>query len=180
MSVPKIPINIVIICIIFALIGALWGSHAAGLLNLTSVLADLPIIGGKFAVVDEGVSVEISPLEDENKALKEKIQELESQLANFKTTEMKYQEEIAEYNNQISKLENQIKIIEEKEVSSAKMGEYYSQMKPKEIAPIFDNLDDEIILDILVKLDANIAAKILAELEPLRVAKLTRLLTDIN
>jgi len=177
---PKIPINIVIICIIFALIGALWGSHAAGLLNLTPILADLPIIGGYYAVEDDGVSMEISPLEDENKVLKEKIQELESQLANFQTIEMKYQEDIVDYNNQIAELENKIKTIEEKEVSSTKMVEYYSQMKPKEIAPIFDNLDDEIILDILVKLDANIAAKILAELEPLRVAKLTRLLTDNN
>lgn len=178
MAIPKLPMSVIIICIIFALIGGLWGAHAAGLLNLTPILADLPVIGSHFKVDDEGTDMEISPLEEENNILKATIHELETQLANFEVTQSTNQEEIANYKNQISQLESKIETLENKKENTTKMVELYSQMKPKEIAPILENLDDEKVAEILVSLNADHAAKILAEFDPLRAAKLSNLLTD--
>jgi len=179
-AVSKIPTSVLITCIVFALIGALWGAHAAGLINLLPVLADLPVLGSYFATDEAIQNAEISPLEEENKGLNAKILELEKQLVDFQTKESKYQDEIKNLREQISQLEKQIQTLTDKEKNAAKTVEYYGQMKPKEIAPIFENLDDEKVVEILLGLEADHAAKILAELDPMRAAKLTKILTDNN
>lgn len=177
MKFPKIPIGVIIICIIFTIIGVLWGSHAAGLINLTPALADLPIVGDNFKAEGEK-DTEISPLEEENNKLTVKILELEKKVADLEALDAQYNESIKNYQNQIFQLESEIKELKLKEEKTTKMVELYSQMKPKEIAPIFENLNDEVVLDLLIRLDANLAADILAELDPLRAAKLSNLFTD--
>jgi len=179
-ALPKIPASVIVICILFAVIGGLWGSHAAGLINLTPVLSDLPVIGNYF--IDE-VQIDtnsISPLEIENKKLKERISKLGNELTNSQANETNYKEEINKLQNELSSLEAQIKMLQDQEKNALKLAEYYGQMKPKEVVPIFDNLDDDTVLSILTKMESSQTAKILAELEPLRAAKLTKVLTDIN
>jgi flagellar motility protein MotE (MotC chaperone) len=179
-ALPKIPVGVIIICILFALIGALWGAHAAGLINLIPVLSDLPVVGTYFTTGANEDNFKISPLEEENKKLKEQIIKLEKQLADVLTKENELNQEIETYRKQIIDLDNQIKILHEEQKKMLKLAEYYGQMKTKEVVPIFDNLDDEIVISILSRLDSKRAAEILAEMDPLRAAKLTKVITDIN
>lgn len=178
MRIPRIPLGVLIICIIFSIIGALWGSHAAGIVNLTPILKELPFIGDSFVSEEDANPVEISPLEEENADLKKIIHELEKKVIDLEAAEAQYLADIEKYKNLVSDLENKIEVLESKEEKTIKMAEFYSQMKPKEIAPIFENLDDSKVLDILLKLDADLVAGILAELDPLRAAKLSNLFTD--
>jgi flagellar protein FlbB len=177
-AIPKIPTSVIITCLIFALIGALWGTHVAGLLDLTQALAHLPIVGKYFEKEANETIAEISPLEEENDNLKETVQMLQAQLADYQMLEYKYQAEITSLENKIVQLENQLNAEMEKEANHAKVVDFYREMKPKEIAPILENLDDDRVIDILIRLESSHAAKILAELDPLRAAKLFNLLTD--
>ena len=99
-------------------------------------------------------------------------------MTDLEAAETQYLANIEKYQNLVSDLESKIEELEKKEEKTIKMVEFYSQMKPKEIAPIFENLDDSKVLDILLKLDADLAAGILAELDPIRAAKLSSLFTD--
>lgn len=77
MSFPKVPISVIIVCIIFAILGGLWGAQAAGVLDIKGFLGKLPFI----EETEENPQIEISPLEEENKKLQEEITELKLQLS---------------------------------------------------------------------------------------------------
>ena len=64
MSFPKVPISIIIVCIIFAILGGLWGAQVAGVIDIKALLGKLPFIEEPV----EDAQVEISPLEEENKS----------------------------------------------------------------------------------------------------------------
>ena len=97
MKIPRIPIGVIIVCIVFSIIGALWGSHAAGLINLSPVLKQLPLIGDSFELEEGANPVEISPLEEENAALKAIIQELEKKVTDLEAAETQYLANIEKY-----------------------------------------------------------------------------------
>ncbi|MFZ7104595.1 MAG: MotE family protein [Peptococcaceae bacterium] len=179
MTVPKLPIKVIIVCVFFAIIGALWGSHAAGLIDLTPFLTDLPVVGKYFPEESEETITNISPLEEENEELKDKLTEMENKLAETTAKETTLQQTIEEYKAQIAEIEEEKQSLIDQENKAVLLADYYQNMKPKEVVPIFDNLDDEIVISILAKMEVSQVAKIIAELDPIRAAKLTKTITDI-
>lgn len=176
MAFPKVPISVIIICIIFALIGGLWGAQTAGVLDVKGIVSKLPFIEEDSGQIAE---IEISPLEEENTKLKDEIDRLNLQLNEANQILKSSIDEIGKLNEQIELLKNEnTKLKNIDEITNNLVG-YYQEMKPKEIVPIFENLDDEMVLRVMVKLDSNLVAKILAAMDPMRAAKLTKNLTDL-
>ena len=138
MTFPKIPVGILIICVIFAFIGGLWGFYVAGLINLNPLLQHLPVIGTSFVEDEqEPLEVVISPLEVENEQLKDEITTLQNQLLEFQTKEIKYQEEIEDLKKEIEKLKEEITSLQHQEENIQKLAQYYGQMKPERSSTYF-------------------------------------------
>ena len=142
MSFPKVPISVIIVCIIFAILGGLWGAQAAGVLDIKGFLGKLPFI----EETEENPQIEISPLEEENKKLQEEITELKLQLSEANQSLKSYVTEIGELNKQIELLQNENMKLKTQDENINNFVSYYQEMKPKEIVPIFENLDDEMVL----------------------------------
>lgn len=65
---------------------------------------------------------------------------------------------------------------ERKRVS--KLARLYNEMKPSDAAAALDALDDDLIITILQRMDEGTAAKVLAEFEPSKTARLTQLMYE--
>lgn len=176
MSNKKLILTILFLGIIFALVGLLLAMNATGVFDIRTALADLPVIGQRFAVEEELLIVK--PLEEENFQLRQEIELLKKAIAEKEQAAGNVNAEISKYTARISALEEQITKLEARDLQSAQLATYYSKMEDRQAVRIFDNLDDRTVLDILVKLPPDKAAGFLAAMDPMRAAKLTAVLTD--
>lgn len=176
MSNKKLIITIVILGIVFALIGLLLAMNASGVFDLKAALSDMPIIGDRFKVEDPVMVV--APLEDENKQLRNEIEELEGLISEKDKELTSFDQERQEYEDQITTLEERISEIEQKDIQSDQLAQIYGKMDEEEAVRIFDNLDDDTVVNILLKVPSEKTASFLSEMDPTRAAKLTAVLTD--
>lgn len=172
----KLILIIVVIGILFSLVGALFAMNSTGVFDLKIALADMPVIGERFQVEEEALVIE--PLEDENDELRKTIEELNSKIDEENLSNINTSVEIDKYKAEIDAQKKVISDLTEKDLKIQTLSEYYSRMKAKEAVSILENLDDDTVLRILVKLSPEKSAEILTEMDPLRAAKLTGILTD--
>lgn len=176
MSNKRLIITILILGIIFAFAGLLLALNATGVFDLKTAMADMPVIGKRFQTDDPFMI--IAPLEDENKSLKKEIEELKTLLTEKEKAAENFNVLKDDYLRQISQLEEKIINLSQKDVQSAQLAQIYSKMEDVEAVRIFDNLDDDTVIGILVKISADKTASFLAAMDPIRAAKLTAVLTD--
>lgn len=176
MSNKKLVITIIILGIIFALIGLLLAMNASGVFDLKAALADMPIIGDRFKVEDPLMVV--APLEDQNKALQTEIEELKLLLAEKEKELGTFDDEREKYELRITELEKSIAEVQQKDFQSDQLAQIYGKMEDKQAVRIFDNLDDNTVVSILLKIPSEKTASFLAGMDPMRAAKLTAILTD--
>lgn len=176
MSNKKLVITIIILGIIFALIGLLLAMNASGVFDLKAALADMPIIGDRFKVEDPLMVV--APLEDQNKALQTEIEELKLLLAEKEKELGTFDDEREKYELRITELEKSIAEVQQKDIQSEQLAQIYGKMEDKQAVRIFDNLDDNTVVSILLKIPSEKTASFLAGMDPMRAAKLTAILTD--
>lgn len=176
MSNKKLVITIIILGVIFALIGLLLAMNASGVFDLKAALADMPIIGDRFKVEDPLMVV--APLEDQNKALQTEIEELKLLLAEKEKELGTFDDEREKYELRITELEKSIAEVQQKDIQSDQLAQIYGKMEDKQAVRIFDNLDDNTVVSILLKIPSEKTASFLAGMDPMRAAKLTAILTD--
>lgn len=176
MSNRRLIITILILGIVFALAGLLLALNATGVFDLKTAMADMPLVGKRFQT-DDPVMI-IAPLEDENKSLKKEIEELEELLKEKDLAMQNFDTAKEEYERKILSLEEKMIEISQKDIQSAQLAQIYSQMEDREAVRIFDNLDDNTVVGILVKIPSDKTASFLAAMDPIRAAKLTAILTD--
>lgn len=172
----KLILVIVGIGIIFSFIGILLAMNSTGIFNIRLAMADMPFIGEQFKVQEEALVIE--PLEEENEELREMIEDLKLKLDEENLSNINTNVEIDKYKEEIEKQKIKIKELEEKDLKIQTLSEYYSKMKANEAVPILENLDDDTVLRILIKLAPDKSAEFLTEMDPLRAAKLSGILTD--
>ena len=176
MSNKKLIITIASLGILFALIGLLLAMNATGVFDLRTAMADMPLIGQRFETTDEVMIVR--PLEEENYKLTQQIQNLQASLNEKEKIMAEIDNERESFLSEIANLEAEIERLEGKDVRAEQLASYYSQMDERRAVMIFDNLDDNTVLDILLKLPADKTSAFLAAMDPQRAAKLTAVLTD--
>lgn len=176
MSNKRLIITILILGVIFAFAGLLLALNATGVFDIKAAMADMPVIGKRFQTDDPLLIVE--PLEDENKSLRKEIEELEALLAEREKTATDLNKLKEDYQQQIEQLEAKIITISQKDTQNAQLAQIYSKMEDVEAVRIFNNLDDDTVIGILIKIPTDKTASFLAAMDPIRAAKLTAILTD--
>lgn len=178
MALPKIPVGLIVLCLLLAILGGLWGVHASGLINLNTVLQDLPFVGKNF-VEDEFVEI-ITPLEKENEALQGEINKLQQEISNLKKEKKELEAKALALEKQAQGLDKKVNSLQKEEKEVFKLADYYNAMKAKEIVPIFEGLEDDLVLKILLQLEDKKVGQILAEMDPMRAAIITRSLSNVK
>lgn len=176
MSNKKLIMTIIVLGLFFALIGLLLAMNATGVFDLKAALADLPVIGNRFKTEDPLMVVE--PLEDENLQLEKEIIELKAMIVEKENLVSAFDKEREDYELKISLLKKEIDTVKQKDIQSDKLAQIYGTMKDKQAVQIFNNLDDETVISILMKIPSEKTAAFLAGMDPMRAAKLTAVLTD--
>jgi len=85
--------------------------------------------------------------------------------------------------------ESNIQIIEDDSVVDSGLSEDYNQkvrkyvnivdkMKPKDTATVFARLDDEFVVQVLMRMKERNAAKVMSEMPPARAARLSKMIMD--
>jgi flagellar motility protein MotE (MotC chaperone) len=124
----------------------------------------------------DGSSVD-NKLQLENQQLKTQIKDFQKQLETLKVenkAQLQRQQELEQ------KILNQAETVAKEgdqattgpETAFKQLAKYYAEMKPKEAVAIMDMLDDDTVIGILINLESDQTAKILATMEPKRAARL--------
>lgn len=127
-------------------------------------LYNLPIVGEYF--------VKPAPTEDEmeNTPVEDVKPQTDDKDKDKKTKKVTISKE--EIEKQIKERE----AAERKRVS--KLARLYNEMKPRDAAEAMDSLDDDLTIAILQRMDEGNAAKVLAEFEPTKTARLTQIMYE--
>jgi Skp family chaperone for outer membrane proteins len=173
--------------LIFLIIGGINFLDYVGLISkeeqIYPYLSKLPFIG-KFFLPKRIISVDLLK-EEELRKLREEIEsrwqaleEKEKILAN-KEEELKEKEAKLlaledELRNKEKVLEERIAVYEDKERRWQRLAIYYQKMQPKRAAEILAGLDDQTIINILMRMREEVVAITLMEMDPKRAAELTR------
>lgn len=176
MNNKKLVLTIIILGVVFALIGLLLAMNASGVFDLKTALSDLPVIGNRFKVEDPLMVV--APLEDKNTQLEEEIIGLKEVIGEKDKKIAAIDKEKEDYEFKIASLEKEIETIKKKDAQSDQLAQIYGKMEDKQAVRIFNNLDDNTVVGILMKIPSEKTATFLAAMDPMRAAKLTAVLTD--
>ncbi len=87
----------------------------------------------------------------------------------------RYQERIDELE---TNLEESWEEIEDREERIRQIARIYSQMKPDEAATVLTELDDDLVIELVLRWEDRFAARVLAEMDSQRSARLTRILSE--
>lgn len=121
-----------------------------------------------------------SKLQEENRQLKAQVAGLQKQLAALKSEkEAMVQKQLELEQKLLSQADTKDKAAAQSSTESSfkQLARYYAEMKPKEAVAIMDKLDDETVIGILINLENDQTAKILATMDPKRAARLVNKLT---
>ena len=130
-------------------------------------LYDLPVIGEYFVRPAPSESdMEKMPVED---AKPDKDKDLKSD-----DKDKKESKKLVITKEEIEKQMKQREAEEKKRVS--KLARLYNQMKPKDAAKAMDELDDDMCIAILQRMDEAVVAKIMTEFDEGKTARITRIM----
>lgn len=172
------------VCIFAVVIGAAWAMQKAKIFDVRAPLSKIPVVKNYIQLPqDEAEKIPQSPLEKENKEIKEQLTARES---NAKAADEKVLVLEAEKTKLLTSIEGLTKEIatlkgakETKDRSaqnSKELALYYREMKPEAAVKIMNNLDDSTVTAILPLLEKEQAAKILSQMDPVRAAGITQIL----
>ncbi len=89
---------------------------------------------------------------------------------------------IERYQERIDELElslgERLEEIEERDERVRQVARIYSQMKPGEAAEVLNGLDDDLVIEMFLRWEDRFAARVLAEMDSERSARLTRILSE--
>lgn len=152
--------------------------------NAKAVLSEVPIIEKVFKEQDEEVETNINAeanetvkQTEENKKLKQTIDEQSAQINALENNVTTKEKEIQNLSQEIKSLEVQIEEIEESESNSIEITKLYNNMSSKKAAEIIPRLSEENALLILTSLDDRQVADILSKMTVDEAVKYTNLLT---
>ena len=172
----KINILILLAIIVTMVIGAI-AAHQTDFIDLSPVFAKTPFLKGLVKKPVEAAEESlISPIEEENKKLREEKNELISKITGLEEEKTKLMEQVTELQTEITTLRTDKSTQETVAFNTQELANYYRDMKPEAVVKIMDNLDDETILMILPLLDKKQSSKIIALMDPQRAALITQLL----
>ncbi|MBO5651468.1 MAG: magnesium transporter MgtE [Selenomonas sp.] len=130
-------------------------------------LYDLPVIGEYFVrPAPSEADMEKMPVED---AKPDKDKELKKD-----DKDKKESKKLVITKEEIEKQMKQREAEEKKRVS--KLARLYNQMKPKDAAKAMDELDDDMCIAILQRMDEAVVAKIMTEFDEGKTARITRIM----
>ncbi len=118
---------------------------------------------------------EITLLQEELQETKGEKNELGRINASLEDLVERYQDRIDELE---AALEGQVKEAEDREDRIRQLAGVYSQMKPNEAAVVLEGLEDDLVIDLFLRWEDRFAARVLAEMEPARSARLTEILSE--
>jgi flagellar motility protein MotE (MotC chaperone) len=181
------------------LAGAVYALDWLGIFKFKTLLAEIPGGDKIIAFTSKGTAGEVkspqqngvqpnnsksvdsssvdSKLQLENQQLKAQIKDYQKQLETLKVenkAHLQRQQELEQ------KILNQAETVAKEgdqattgpETAFKQLAKYYAEMKPKEAVAIMDMLDDDTVIGILINLESDQTAKILATMEPKRAARL--------
>ena len=167
-----------VLLVLFLLLVLILGGFALGVYlqlidtqeaNEKLKLYDLPVIGEYFVrPAPSKDDMENLPVEDA-KPGKDKDKEAKKEDKNKKESK-----KIVITKEEIEKQMKQREAEEKKRVS--KLARLYNQMKPKDAAKAMDQLDDDMCIAILQRMDEAVVAKIMTEFDEGKTARITRIM----
>lgn len=104
----------------------------------------------------------------------ETINEKKAELDKREKDILQKEEELKEKEESISQMKKELEIRLE---NIEQMASLYNEIKPSKVVEIFNNLDDELIIQIMHKMRKNNVAEVLAGMDPKRAAELTKKMT---
>jgi flagellar protein FlbB len=163
--------------IIALLVAAVFAANAAGVIDLRSTAAEIPVLNsliGTTAGNEEEIPV--SPIEEENKRLLKQIAELEKKITELEGEKTKALEQVALSQQELTELRAYKTEKENIVISATEIAAYYKEMKPEAVVKIMNTLDDDTVITILPLLEKDQSGDILALMDPQRAALITQML----
>ncbi len=175
------------------IVGGALGLHFSGVINLKRLiyprLVEMPVLGkylGKYLTVEPGWfltpqerrELELKKLAAALKKRQKELNELEQRLKHEEAVLKKKEKEVSLREKKLKDLEFKAKELMSQAVDLDRnyriLAKLYSEMQPAQAADVFTNLSDDIVVNILKRMDGEKAAKIISLMDPRRAADITR------
>jgi len=155
--------------------GIAFGLLYFGIMPVPGSWRNIPVLGSLGQ--DKGMS----PLEVKNNTLQRVVQSKNSEIKRLREDLKKAEAARQEAQNRQAQLEKELQELRQTGDTAAveqkifkQLAGYYSAIKPKNAAAVFEKLDDETVIGILQNMDAESAARVIAAMQPERAATITR------
>jgi len=173
--------KVLLLVISLALLAGAWCSLIyLGVLSAPAFFKDIPVVNRLVDTSDVTTS-KSSPVEQEKRQLLERIKSLQGKMTKLeqqvrvKETELQQAKStLARVNKQVEELKNANLTSQGQDEVFKELAGYYSSIKPKDSAKVFEQLDDETVIGILQHMDSEQVGKILAAMSPERAALITK------
>ncbi|MEO0392638.1 MAG: hypothetical protein AAF213_05240 [Pseudomonadota bacterium] len=121
----------------------------------------------------------LQELSERRQDLMDRERQLDQREALLDAAEARFEEKFTELAALRDQLQGLLKAHDEdQEAKLASLVRIYESMKPKDAARIFDNLDMDVLLDVVVRMKESRSAAVLAEMQPDRAKEVTLQLVD--
>lgn len=184
MGFKKITAVFLVIIGLIGLGGILYGLNYLGFLDLKPLVSKVPYID-KIPYLAKALpskaatqKPEANILELENKHLKNQVKSLEREVK-LLTQE---KEALAQAKDLLETEFQEIKSTQvedgNKKINYEQQAQYYGQMKADAAVKIMDNLEDELVIGVFLKMENEQVSKILSKMDPKRAANLVKQMTN--
>ena len=121
----------------------------------------------------------LQELSERRQDLMDRERQLDQREALLDAAEARFEEKFVELAALRDQLEGLLEAHDDaQEAKLASLVRIYESMKPKDAARIFDNLDMDVLLDVVVRMKESRSAAVLAEMQPDRAKEVTLQLVD--
>lgn len=145
------------------------GSEAAG----GNIAAQEPVVPDPFDYTDEEVDV-LQQLAKRREALELRARQLDEREALIQAAEQRMDQKMAELKALQAMVEDLLKKrSDEQEAELKSLVKVYENMKPKDAAQVFEEMDMDVLLDVVERMSERKAAPILALVTPTRAKEIT-------
>ncbi len=183
MSLPK---KIVVAVISVALLVGAWCSLMyLGVLAPPAFMKRIPL-AQRFFESGEPAVKQLTTQEQERQRLLARIKLLEEEKADLKRELQAKDAELRQAKSDLTKANEQLEGLKKAALTAKgqedvfkELAGYYSSIKPKEAAAVFEQLEDETIIGILQYMDSEQVGKIIAALPPQRAAVITKKMLEV-
>lgn len=179
----NLPLVFILLCILIALlIGSVYLLDVLEIFDKKKVIAKIPGIGRFFAppkiVYEEIKKEELRKLKEVIDLKLTKLDEKEKKLAIKEKKLNKQKEELSLLEEELQRkkqaLENRAEIYENQEAKWQKLVAYYNGMKPDAAAAILSEMDDQIVIEILRRMEKSQVAIVMMKMDPKRASEISR------